>query len=311
MKIRNILIGLSALSLLSCGSNNVESNDEDMTPKISLEEKDAAIKLLEKNCYSCHAPDNSGPRLAPPMFAVKNHYYEDGITEKEFVESITAYATNPSEEKSRMPGAVNKFGVMPQSNFKAEDVRIIAKYLFYGDIKHPSDCEKPAEQEDTLNYMEIGKSAAMEVKTVLGKNLFAAIEKEGAAGAVEFCNAEAIKLTDSVSLAINTKVKRVSNKPRNLDNRANAEEEEIMLSMITKISEGGKVLPQILKREDKVIGYYPIITNGMCLQCHGKPGDNIEQVTLDKLTYLYPKDEAIGYSENELRGLFVVEMDNK
>ncbi len=310
MKIGYSILGLLSLMLLSCG-NDTPSIDEDMTPKISLEEKEEAIKLLEKNCYSCHAPDNSTPRLAPPMFAVKNHYYDKGITEKEFVESITDYALNPSKEKSRMPGAVNNFGVMPQSNFDADEVRVIAKYLFYGEIKHPADVVNSTEQSDTLNYAVIGKTAAMEVKQVLGKNLFAAIEKDGAAGAVEFCNTRAIKLTDSVSLAINTKVKRVSNKPRNSNNKANEEEEEIIDGMISLLEQGKELTPKVVEKENKMIGYYPILTNGMCLQCHGKPNENIEQLTLDKLTYLYPNDKAIGYAENELRGVFVVEMDKK
>lgn len=309
MKINQIIIALAAISIISCGTDSVE--EDDMAPKISLEEKDEAIKLLEKNCYSCHAPDNSSPRLAPPMFAVKNHYLDKGTTEKEFVESITAYATNPSEDKSRMPGALNKFGLMPQSNFKSEDVRKIAKYLFYGDIKHPSDCEKPSSENDTTNYLEVGKEAAMQVKTVLGKNLFAAIEAEGAEGAVEFCNHNAIKLTDSVSLAMNTQVKRVSDKVRNSDNAANDVENLIIKSMKESIKSGEDAIPQLISNADKVTGYYPIMTNGMCLQCHGKKIEDIEPLTLGKIGYLYPQDKAIGYSENELRGLFVVEMDIK
>jgi nitrate reductase cytochrome c-type subunit len=291
----------------SCGGD--AEIDDEMQPKITLEEKNEAIKLLENNCYSCHAPNNSSPRLAPPMFAVKNHYYNEGVSEKEFVESITAYAINPAKENSRMPGAVSKFGLMPQSNFNADDVRIIAKYLFYGDIKHPNDCGESAVELDTLNYLEIGKTAAMQVKTVLGKNLFAAIEKEGPAGAVEFCNIEAVKITDSVSVSINSKVKRVSDRPRNQDNKANDTEVAIMKSMKASLKSGTQVSPQLVEVEDKVLGYYPILTNGMCLQCHGNPNENIETKTLEKLGYLYPNDKAIGYSENELRGMFVVEMD--
>ncbi len=309
MKINQIIISLAALAIISCGTKQVE--EEDMVPKISLQEKEEAVKLLEKNCYSCHAPDNSGPRLAPPMFAVKNHYLDEGTSEKEFVESITAYATNPSEDKSRMPGALNKFGLMPQSNFESDDVRKIAKYLYYGDIKHPNDCGNPDSGSDSTNYLEVGKDAAMQVKSVLGKNLFAAIESSSAEGAVEFCNHKAIELTDSVSVAMNIKVKRVSDKVRNPQNTANAEENLIIQTMKESISSGKKAAPQLIASEDKVTGYYPILTNGMCLQCHGEIIKDIEPLTLGKIGYLYPQDKATGYSENEVRGLFVVEMDVK
>jgi Protein of unknown function (DUF3365) len=58
-------------------------------------------------------------------------------------------------------------------------------------------------------------------------------------------------------------------------------------------------------------GYYPILTNAMCLQCHGKPNVDISITTLDKIHALYPDDRATGYVVNELRGLWVVEMDKK
>ena len=62
---------------------------------------------------------------------------------------------------------------------------------------------------------------------------------------------------------------------------------------------------------DKMVGYYPIETNKMCLQCHGLPNTQILPATLTKLKHLYPTDKAIGYGENELRGIWVIEMNKK
>ena len=59
----------------------------------------------------------------------------------------------------------------------------------------------------------------------------------------------------------------------------------------------------------KMVGYYPIVTNQMCLQCHGKAYKDINDATLNKINKLYPNDQATGYLENELRGIFVVEMN--
>jgi hypothetical protein len=49
----------------------------------------------------------------------------------------------------------------------------------------------------------------------------------------------------------------------------------------------------------------------MCLQCHGIPNNQILPTTLSKIKELYPTDKATGYGENELRGIWVIEMDKK
>jgi hypothetical protein len=61
----------------------------------------------------------------------------------------------------------------------------------------------------------------------------------------------------------------------------------------------------------KMVGFYPIVTNQMCLQCHGKADENIKPATLKKIHKLYATDKATGYSDKELRGLWVLEMDRK
>jgi hypothetical protein len=49
----------------------------------------------------------------------------------------------------------------------------------------------------------------------------------------------------------------------------------------------------------------------MCLQCHGKPGTDLSETTIAKLSQLYPNDKATGYGINELRGIWIVEMNKK
>jgi hypothetical protein len=58
-----------------------------------------------------------------------------------------------------------------------------------------------------------------------------------------------------------------------------------------------------------VTGYYPILTGKMCLQCHGIKNEDINPETSSILKKLYPNDKAIGYKENDLRGLFKIEMN--
>lgn len=302
-----ILFPIVSAFLVSCSENKTNDNTEEITPKITLQEKETAVQLLEKNCYSCHTP-NQGARLAPPMFKVKDHYIDEFDTEEKFIEAITLFALNPNEENVRMPGAKNKFGLMPKSVFNETDVKLIAKYLFYADMEADFD-EQSSHPTDTSNYLEIGKEIALTTKSAIGKQLFAAIEKSGAHGAVEFCNIEAIPITDSMALVLNTKVKRVSDLSRNPNNKTNEMEANFIDEVRNAILKGDEVKPKLQIVNGKKVGYYPILTNGMCLQCHGKPETQIESMTLSKIQSLYPNDKAIGYSENQIRGLFVVEMD--
>lgn len=169
--------------------------------------------------------------------------------------------------------------------------------------------EEQKEMASTINYLEVGQNLALDTKSALGKNLIAVLGEKGAAGAVEFCNTRAIPITDSMSVHLNANIKRVSDKPRNPANKANTEELAYIKDWKTAQGEGGKLAPRITEKDGKVLGYYPIVANQMCLQCHGKPKVDIDVETLSVLDKLYPDDKAIGYADAELRGIFVVEMD--
>lgn len=160
-----------------------------------------------------------------------------------------------------------------------------------------------------INYLEIGKDLAIKTKSSLAKYLVNAIAEKGSEGAVEFCNSKAISITDSMSVVLNAKIKRVSDQPRNPNNRANEAELEYINKWKTAHALGEQQAPIINEINGKMIGYYPIITNKMCIQCHGVKDKNINIATYKKIKKLYSADEAIGYDENEIRGIFVVEMN--
>jgi len=112
----------------------VSSVDGNVKSELSLEQTNA-LELMVSLCFTCHNPDHgTTPRLGPPMFKVREHYYKNGISRDEFVSRITSYALNPTPEASIMPGAVRNFGLMPKSAFKPEDVRKIAAYIYDNDL---------------------------------------------------------------------------------------------------------------------------------------------------------------------------------
>ncbi len=165
--------------------------------------------------------------------------------------------------------------------------------------------------EELAKYTEKGFEYVMQTKGALGKNLMGTITKEGTVAALSFCNKKAYPLTDSVANILNVQIKRVSDKNRNPKNKANTVELAYIEKIKTHINLGEKPKPYTIEKEDKILSYYPIMTNGMCMQCHGKSNEEILPNTLAKLNELYPEDKAQGYGINELRGIWVVEMNKR
>ena len=64
--------------------------------------------------------------------------------------------------------------------------------------------------------------------------------------------------------------------------------------------------PKVVEINGQKVGYYAIVTNEMCIKCHGDKGETIEPATFAKIQKLYPADKALGYKVNELRGIWVV-----
>lgn len=311
---------------ISCNSKQ-ESTLQDVT-QFNYNPSEAK-ELMEKHCYLCHSPvaDEMEGRIAPPMVAIKARYIDkEGYNRTEFIKHVTEFVENPTEDKALLYGAVKRFQVMPKQTFPDSAVIKIAAYLFDYKIEEPTwfkehwqghgnDSWKQSgkefvAKEKEKTFADIGLEYALGTKKVLGKNLMGTIQKEGTEKALAFCNHEAIPLTDSMSVHYNAKIKRVSDKNRNPNNRAN-EEELIYIEQFKKdLAEKKEVKPIVVEGAEQVHFYYPIETNTMCLQCHGK-SENIKPEVSKKIKELYPNDLAVGYGENEVRGIWSIVFDKK
>jgi mono/diheme cytochrome c family protein len=312
-----IILTFSLGLLLTIGSCNSNSNINSAT--LSDAETTKAYELMSTKCFACHGPDAAlDNRMGPPMIAIKKHYISNETTLEDFKNAMLAFVDSPSEILSKMPGAVKKFGLMPKMSFPKEEIELIAQYIYEQDIEEPEWFQKHYEEahlnngnspveETELTPKEKGLELALSTKKILGKNLMGAINAKGSEYAVSFCNLKGVSLIDSMANELNASIKRVTDKPRNPEAIANEREAEIIENYKQALATGDEIVSVMDEYGTKNIGYYPITTNQMCMQCHGATS-TIEHKTLAKINKLYPQDKATGYGLNELRGIWVVEM---
>ena len=329
------LLALTFFSILLFSCNNSKNKTYSAFDKAMEANNHPGKKLMEINCYTCHSPSATEEnRIGPPMIAIKKHYIDNQTSKAEFIDNMQAWIKNPNAKDAKMFGAVKRFGVMPKQSFPEATIEKIADYMFDFDIEQPEwfddhynnehgkgkgqgmgkgmgnsikkNMQQPQTNIEDLPYAERGLKYALATKAVLGKNLMGTIQKKGTLEALAFCNIKAYPLTDSMSVLQNAVIKRVSDKPRNQNNQANAKELGYINTFKNSIANNEEASPIVKELESSVKVYYPITTNTMCLQCHGKPNETIENSTLTKIKSLYPNDKAIGYNTNEVRGIWSV-----
>ncbi len=143
-------------------------------------------------------------------------------------------------------------------------------------------------------------------QNVLLQNVAGTIQKGGTEYAVDFCQVEAIPITDSLSKEVQMYIQRITNKNRNPKNNLKTKTDRSIFDEFKRKSE----LFDTLLIEEKQYVYYKRINLAMptCLKCHGNLHTDIEDKTLQKINTFYPNDKAIGYKLNDFRGLWKIEI---
>ncbi|CAM3938464.1 DUF3365 domain-containing protein [Flavobacterium branchiophilum] len=306
--------------MFGCQEKKAQSNQNLSEKKVVLTHHEGK-QLMETHCYTCHSPKAAATagRIAPPMIAVKEHYLKVANNEKDFIALIQNFVQNPTTDKVHLKGAFDRFGLMPKQAYPEASIEKIADFMYDYQIEAPEWFKAHWEAHGNKNWTQsgniyqeasahktldnIGLDYALETKKILGKNLMGTIQKKGTLQALAFCNHHAIPLTDSMATKYNAVIKRVSDKNRNPNNKANAEEQKYIEKFKADMIAKKEMKPVIIERGKQVQFYYPIETNMMCLQCHGK---QIKPEVGNQIKKLYPKDLAVGYVENNIRGLWSI-----
>lgn len=280
--------------------------------------------IMERECYLCHDPKAKvADRFAPPMEAIKRYYIDSTVSQQEFTEALIKWINDP-ETETKIPAAHKEFGPMPYLPNREDALTQIADYIYNNELERPEgfdehfksshkagadleDCNCYENPGPEKVYGSIGMAYAKEAKKALGQSLTKAIQEKGTVGAIGFCNLKAMQITDSVSLMKNAAINRVSDKLRNPKNKATPKELEY-INWFKEVLEAGDEISPVVETEDgEVSFYYPIVTNALCLQCHGTPNTQVMPETMTALNKLYPNDMALGYDVNQVRGMWSIE----
>lgn len=182
--------------------------------------------------------------------------------------------------------------------------------LFLGSCSNKKYALKTAEAN---NYQILGDSLAMASQKALIGVLTKTITKSGTTQAIEFCNANALKMVDSLSQRYNCTIQRVSDKYRNPADQPLSKLDKAILGEYKTNHLAGKKLISSVNRSKNQTYYYKPITIAMptCLKCHGDKSTDIEAATLQKIQELYPNDQAFGYKQGDFRGVWKITFNQK
>lgn len=160
-------------------------------------------------------------------------------------------------------------------------------------------------------FLMQGDSIAKNTQQILLKNVSAAIKEAGVAEAVVFCNTKAGFLTDSASKSFSVNIQRLTDKPRNPNNRINTPMDIKAWKAIQGfVVDKANPNKDLLVSEGDDIYYYKAIQIGMptCLSCHGNKNADIATETMSQILQKYPADLATDYKMGELRGMWKIKL---
>ncbi len=158
-------------------------------------------------------------------------------------------------------------------------------------------------QEDLVTQAQM---LANDFQANLKGALTQAMATGGPVSAIDVCKVDAPAIADELS-SEGWVVSRTALLVRNPANAPDQWERNKMEQMVQQLSAGkapGELVIAEIRDTDegRTFAYMqPIMTGKLCLTCHGEP---LAQPVAEALSRLYPNDQAVGFSEGDLRGAF-------
>jgi hypothetical protein len=189
----------------------------------------------------------------------------------------------------------------------------VSKEIFE-EVNQAMEVKRLSEVEILNEAMVWGDSISKEAQAQLMASLQNAVAAEGTAGAVEFCNVQALPILEDLGRKYEVEIRRVSNRYRNPADQPQEDEKSLLEAYEYNAENGSKSDPNIQKFDNGEMYLYTkaiVIPGDFCLSCHGKAGKDINDETLERLNKLYPEDKATGHQVGDLRGMWSIRIPKK
>lgn len=159
-------------------------------------------------------------------------------------------------------------------------------------------------------HLELGNKIVAETFQSLSAELMNSVNKGGLESAIDYCNVHALPITAKFETTYDVKIKRVGTKIRNKQNKADEIEDEVLKMFQSNIDNNKDTKPVVMKIGEQYHYFNYIRTKAMCLNCHGTQGETMQESVYKKILEKYPNDQAIGYKDNDLRGIWHITFNN-
>jgi len=151
-------------------------------------------------------------------------------------------------------------------------------------------------------WRDRGAAVVAPFKQQLVKELTAALEQGGPERAIDVCRVRAPEIAREAG-SESVEVGRTSHRLRN---PANAPRKWVEPLLSEYVADPAQKEPRTVWLDSGDVGYVePIFTAPLCLTCHG---DALAPAVEARIRERYPSDQATGFQQGELRGLFWVEL---
>jgi hypothetical protein len=154
-----------------------------------------------------------------------------------------------------------------------------------------------------------GKAIAAETFGLLSTNLQNAIVSGGVSNALPYCSLAASPLTASMAERHGVQLRRITHRPRNAAARATTDELAILEGFRASLTASNPPAPFVTNLVPGQATFFApiVLSNALCLNCHGIPEQDIHAPNLAVIRQLYPQDEATGFRLGELRGAWRID----
>lgn len=176
------------------------------------------------------------------------------------------------------------------------------------------EIKKISEADIVREALKWGDEISTEAQQQLMAVLQSTISEKGIPAAIEVCHTQALPILQEVSDKYGVQIKRASDAYRNPLDKPDESESAILEAYAYNAENQIPNEHNLQKLENGEVLLYTKaiqIPNALCLNCHGKKGDDIKPETQRLLDLKYPEDKATGHQIGDLRGMWSIRIPKK